>query len=425
MMKRVRNVKSRQLHICFLHCHPAALPTSPEEIHAYLLHTLNSSQIEYDPQHLLDWKPSPDDFKTVRKVKRDAYYDTIVYLIAQANESKNDFAARFLALGIENQGWLPERVIEMDQEYCRVRGLTEEAMEADNKVLREAKNMATNKQHREIAGSRDLSAHEATYLERKMEQHEFLEHHERVEHKKYKFAQLYGISRPTPMITGDYYAKYQSMKTMRAYRNQCIAFQYGPDNVAILKYLHETEKQPLSLENVRPEKEDEFTFTMLTTRRRFDEFRYALFIITQLGLRHIWDSPDFQGDDEPTILSKAALRKSLCATFPSLWNEIRDYIGKPIFDAAVERQPVDTNTTNDIAQYSDQNIDTNEWKKKNTQHNIEYMMMLYDLRRQDLLEWSPDKVPSFTSVLGLANSILKFTFGIKLSPIRSQTLFSF
>lgn len=418
-MKRVRNVKSRRVHICFHHCHLAALPTTPEEIHAYILRTLNSSQIEYDPQYLIDWKPSPDDFKSVRKVKRDAYYDTIVYLIAQANESKNDFADRFLALGVENQGWLPKQIIKMDQEYCRVHGLTEETMAADNKALRESKKTATNKQHREIAGSRDLSVHEATYLERKLEQHEFLERHERVELKKYKFAQFYGINRPTPTITSNYYAKYQSKKTIHAYRNQCFAFQYGPNNAAILKYLHETEKKLLSLENARSEEDDEFTFTVLTTQRRFDKFRYALSIITKLGFRHIWDSPDFQGNDEFTTLSKTALEKTLCIIFPHLWNEIRDYAGKPIFVVADE-QPLGNHATNDIANYFPQNIHTSEWKKKNYKRNIDYMMMLYDLRRKDLFDWSPETVPSFTSILGLTNSILKFAFGIKLSPLSSS-----
>jgi hypothetical protein len=94
---------------------------------------------------------------------------------------------------------------------------------------------------------------------------------------------------------------------------------------------------------------------------------------------------------------------------------MRGDTGESIFVADEEQQPIQSNTTNDSAanDFTD-GVAAEELKKMNRQHNIEYMAMLYGLRRKDLSEWGPKT--SFASMLGPANSILKFTFGIKLAP---------
>jgi hypothetical protein len=372
MIKRVRDISSKRIHVCFIRVYTDERPVSEDEIRQYLYRTISSYQREYDPNTILRWKPH-DDLKTVRKIKENAYYKIIVYLITQENESKNNFMKRFFALAIENQGWRADRIKPMNEDYCKQYGLNEEALKSDYNELIMASKFAVIKKHMEIVDSDELTHSEASLIESKKKNHIPITQKEQNEITRYKFVNHYVMNTMENPVTYDFYANYESSNVRRVYYNQCFVFRNGIDNIVILQKLFDHEKKAVGYDGqAHSVINDDVTFRTLTKKYNFDRYRYSLGILHGLGFSHLWQSIDF---GELYIITKKDLHKTLSTLFNEFANEKHD------------NEPV------------------------NIRHNMLYLKQLFDINGTYLLNMDMGKIV-FDKILKITNKILNYVFGV-------------
>lgn len=383
MLKRVRNIKSGRIHICFHKCRVQSLPVEPSDIDDYIKRSFSVFQKEYDQNNILCTRMDDDDMGKLREIKRDKFYQIMRWLIKHTNESRNNFVKEFMRIGIENQGWMLERIFVMGDAYCQHYDIQNKALEEVSSAMKLAKNQLKGTQYNEVMLANGLDQKELQLLEDKKNDNQFLTRVENDRLENMIFLNSYNVTKIRAKLTCNFYNMYWPYKTRHIYKNLCEVSEHGYSRKKVDMHVKSNAQKEYKNNDVVDEN---FAFSILTDNSKHlpDKISFALQIVESAGFKDIFDSPNYGSS---SMIAIEIVETNMIALFRGFWTGLC--------------------------------ISIREQDVSNFRHNVNYMRMIYNLQHYKLNDLTMDSIDVIL-VMELANSILTIMYGVSFSKIQKK-----
>jgi hypothetical protein len=430
MLKRVRDISTKEYYICFDSRSSSitpGLPTEISEIESYLRERAFNVKSEFNSDWLV--RQISDDGRSYEFPFKDTYYWVTIHNIRRKRKSRNSFMKRF----VKQEQATGANFVAIDDNFLLEQGISNESKKTEKSMYTKAKKETLELEFQKVASAEEYDDITASSMQEKVEKNESLLDSEKLALKKWKLRKCYGYFGP---MTSEWVKTYDPSRVRTEFRNQRYAYYNGrTDTKSILKTVQTQERTSYEMASHSLD-------ILKNTNHKFDQFRYALTMLNGAGYDNLWDSPNISIEEDgaksstttTTIVERKQLESNLRLTIQSLvcknntnngsnqsyqqqqsqmqqGNYDAQYISSFDAGAAVPSLPQHPFISG-INSYGDSGGGGEYDKEK-----MIYLLSVFEKHakremQQPLEKWD------FKKLLGFTNGALESTFGVKISPLK-------